>query len=550
MTSSSPAKSYRHLGAILLDQADRLGPRPALRYKRHGWYHDITWAEYRDKALACAAALLEAGVQPGDRVGLVSPNCVEWLLADMGTLLAGAVMVPGHILQSASQIQDQFRHAEVSWVFASNHDVQARLTKPGIPSLRGVIAFDTTWTDFLQRGRTRLVAQLPQLRQRLEQLTPEHLATIMYTSGTTGNSKGVMLTHGNLASNACSIARLSDVGPEAVILNWLPFSHIYARTVDHYQSLTTGYTLCLSENQDTLVEDLRAIRPHVFASVPRFYEKLLETHRSASETETSRKLRDIFGPRIAWMNSGGAPLPSHVAQAFRAAELPLFPGYGLTETAPVITLNRRDRAKVDSVGQVIDQVEVKIAADGEILTRGPNVMKGYWKDQAATEAAIVAGWFHTGDLGTLDADGFLTIQGRKKDLLVLSNGKKVVPTQLEALILADGCVEQVLVYGEGKNFLTALVVPAFEPMRQVLQARGMTVRTRDDLVAQPMTGRLIEESLNRALSGLSNWEQVRRFVLVPQPFSQTDDEVTVSLKLRRGVILKKYADRLERLYSA
>jgi long-chain acyl-CoA synthetase len=177
-------------------------------------------------------------------------------------------------------------------------------------------------------------------------------------------------------------------------------------------------------------------------------------------------------------------------------------------------------------------------------------MKGYWKDQAATEAAIVAGWFHTGDLGTLDADGFLTIQGRKKDLLVLSNGKKVVPTQLEALILADGCVEQVLVYGEGKNFLTALVVPAFEPMRQVLQARGMTVRTRDDLVAQPMTGRLIEESLNRALSGLSNWEQVRRFVLVPQPFSQTDDEVTVSLKLRRGVILKKYADRLERLYSA
>ena len=271
-----------------------------------------------------------------------------------------------------------------------------------------------------------------------------------------------MLTHHNLLSNAEATEAASCRPPDAVLLGWLPFSHIYARTVDHYLSIVAGVTLCLAESAETVVQNLAEIQPTHLSAVPRFYEKVLAAVAGLPPEDRSRRLRGIFGPRIDFLNSGGAPLPPAVARAFQDAGLLVLQGYGLTESSPVISFNRKEHYKLETVGQAIPGVEIAIAADGEVLTRGPHVMKGYWNNPEATAEAIRDGWLHTGDLGSLDAEGFLTITGRKKELLVLSNGKKVVPTYLEGLLLTDPCIDQAVIYGEGRNFLTALIVPHWE----------------------------------------------------------------------------------------
>ncbi|GIW82018.1 MAG: hypothetical protein KatS3mg105_3825 [Gemmatales bacterium] len=268
-----------------------------------------------------------------------------------------------------------------------------------------------------------------------------------------------------------------------------------------------------------------------------------------NKDQTNRRLRNIFGSRIDWLTSGGAPLPLAIAQAYFDAGLLILQGYGLTETSPVISFNRKDCYKLDSVGQPLPNVEVKIADDGEVLTRGPHVMKGYWNNPQATADAIQEGWFHTGDLGRLDDDGFLYITGRKKELLVLSNGKKVVPTCIEGLLVADECIDQAVVYGEGKNFLTALIVPHWDNLRRELDVAKKD-KPAEELANDPDVHAVLHRRIDNALADVSSWEHVRRFIVLPTPFSVAADELTVSLKIRRNVILQKYADRLEALYHA
>lgn len=558
---------HRNLAEIHRGQAERLGPRPALRYKRHGLYHDVSWQQYHDDARACASALIEAGIAFGDRVGLLAENRVEWLAADMGLLAAAAINVPPHAPLTASQVAFQLADAGVRWLFVSSSEQldKIRQTHCDLPALEGVVVFDPLsssanlperiecwpWTAFLQRGRAALTRNSAELTRREAALGPDDLATIMYTSGTTGNPKGVMLTHGNIISNVCASQEASPHGPDDVILSWLPYSHIYARTVDHYLCLYTGITSALAESAETLVQNLGEVQPTHMSSVPRFYEKLLTAVSSPDREKMHKRLRDIFGPRIDWLMSGGAPLPTPVAEPYLAAGLLLLQGYGLTETSPVITCNRKNRYKTGTVGLPLPGVEVKIAPDGEILTRGPHVMKGYWKNPQATAEAIKDGWFYTGDLGSLDAEGFLTITGRKKELMVLSNGKKVVPAYLEGLLLGDECIDQAVVAGEGRNYLTALIVPHWDNLRKALRAEGDDIDHQpvDKLADSPAVHAFLENRIHRALKDVANWEQVRRFVVLPQPFTVAADELTVSLKLRRNVVLKKYAERLNVLYA-
>jgi long-chain acyl-CoA synthetase len=417
-----------------------------------------------------------------------------------------------------------------------------------LPALSGVVAFADdaagdgieSWSGFLQRGRLALPRRHGELERRRTALGPDDLATIMYTSGTTGNPKGVMLTHGNLLSNAVATLGTAPYRPGDVVLNWLPFSHIYARTVDHYAaSLAAGVLVCLADSVDTLIDDLAEVRPTNMASVPRFYEKVLAAVTSDDPEKTARRLRDVFGPRIDWLSSGGAPLPPAVAREYHKAGLLLLQGYGLTESSPVISFNRKENFKIDTVGLALPGVEVKIAPDGEVLTRGPHVMKGYWNNPEATAEAIRDGWLHTGDLGELDADGFLKITGRKKELLVLSNGKKVVPAYLEGLLLADPCIDQVVVCGEGRSFLTALIVPHADNVRRELGEKEPSAAAVRDL---------LRRRIDAALKDVSGAEQVRKFVVLPRPFSVADDELTVSLKLRRSVIQARHAAAVEALY--
>ncbi|HEV3259750.1 MAG TPA: AMP-binding protein [Gemmataceae bacterium] len=326
--------------------------------------------------------------------------------------------------------------------------------------------------------------------------------------------------------------------------------HIYARTVDYYLSIAAGTVLCLAESAETLVQNLGDVHPTHVSGVPRFYEKVLAGVAAPDPQKTGEGLRDVFGPRIVWLGSGGAPLPVAVAEAYRDAGLLLLQGYGLTETSPVMTFNRMERHKIDTVGQPIPGVEVAIADDGEVLTRGPHVMKGYWNDLTATAEALREGWLHTGDLGNLDADGFLSITGRKKDLLVLSNGKKVVPAHIEGLLLADACIDQAVVHGEGRNFLTALIVPHWENVRRALQADGVSADHEPDevLAGHPAVQGLLRRRIDAALAAVACWEQVKKFLLLPRPFTVAAEELTVSLKLRRNVVLAKYRAELAELY--
>jgi long-chain acyl-CoA synthetase len=550
---------YANLAQVLHRQARRLGPRVALRFKRYGLYHDFTWDSYRAEALAGAAALVDAGIRPGDRVGLVAENSLDWLIADMAILTAGAVNVSPHAPLTARQIHYQLHDADVCHAIVSNAGQldKLRSIRTELPALRGVVVFDTAaagadavaWDGFRQRGRQLLPQLHRELTRREEALGPDDLATVMYTSGTTGNPKGVMLTHRNLLSNTLACLEVQPHDPDDVILSWLPYTHIYARTVDHYLSLAAGITLAIAESAEKLVENLAEVEPTHMASVPRFYEKVLTAVACPDPQETGKRLRRIFGRRIDWLSSGGAPLPMPIAEAFGAAGLKLMQGYGLTETSPVISFNSKLQNKLGTVGRALPGVEVRIAPDGEILTHGPHVMKGYWKNPEATAETIRDGWLYTGDLGSLDADGYLSITGRKKELMVLSNGKKVVPSHLEGLLAADGCVDQAVVCGEGRNYLTALLVPHWANVAAALAAQGVRLEGEPESWTQhPAVIDLLMCRCQSALADLSRMEQIKKVIVLSRPFTIENDELTVSLKLRRNVVMGRYASRLDELY--
>ncbi len=496
----------RSLPDLLPMQARRLGDRPALRRKRWGRYEDISWRRYAESVGSLARGLIELGVKPGQAVAVWSENRLEWLLADNAILAVGAVTVPLHASLPPGQLAFPLTDAEVQWIFVASSRQLEQVQELRLPGLRGILAFeDVSFARLSARGQS-LTTELPGAR-------PEDLATIMYTSGTTGRPKGVMLTHANLLSNAVAYAQAAQIASDAVVLNWLPLSHIFARTVEHYVHLVAGSTLCLAESAESVIRNLAEIAPTHFNSVPRFYEKIL-----------GADLRHMFGPRLRWLGSGGAPLPPHVAEAFAQAGLLVLPGYGLTESSPVIALNRPDCHRAGTVGPALPGVEIRIAQDGEILTRGSHVMQGYWKQPTETDEVLRDGWLATGDLGALDADGFLSITGRKKDLIVLSSGKKVAPAYLEAKLVADPDIDQAVVFGDGRSYLTALLVSALTPEQ-------------------------LTERVRILLADLAPWEQVKRFAVLTEPFSVARDEMTVSLKLRRAAIFARHRAKIDALYE-
>lgn len=542
-------------------QAERLGPKVAVRYKRGGSWQDLTWSAYRADVLACAAALVDAGIQPGDRVGLLGENRVEWMIADLAILAAGGVTVSTHAALSPRQVHFEMHHSGARWLFVSTAAQcdKARQVRDELPELEGVVAFDPaaagdgveSWDDLLRRGRQSLARQQTELARREAALGRSDLATIMYTSGTTGNPKGVMLSHRNVLSNVVQCLEADAIKSDDVVLCWLPLSHIYARTVDFYQPVVAGVQVCLSESVETVVADIKDIQPTHISCVPRFYEKVLAAYGSPDPAVTSQRLRDIFGPRIRFLGAGGAPLPWPIEEKLVAAGLPILPGYGLTETAPVLSFNRTYFYKPNTAGKVLPGVDIKIAPDGEILARGANIMLGYWKNPEATAETIKDGWLHTGDLGTLDADGFLKITGRKKELLVLSNGKKVTPPQIEGLLVADDCIDQAVVYGEGRHFLTALIVPHWDNLRKAIADCKLQIAdsmTEDELVRHPAVQEVLKKRVAQRLADMAGYEQVKKFLVLPRPFTVAAGELTVSLKTRRRVIFEKHQAELEALY--
>jgi len=551
--------------------AERFSGRPALRWKDQGRWREITWRDYRAGADAAAAGLMALGIAAGDRVAILSENRPEWLLADVAILAAGGVDVPLHATLAAEQVGYQIAHSGARGVVVSNAPQAAKVIAMAetLPDLEWVVVIDRgdptlhgsrsggagavrllSWDALCQRGRLAGPEGIARVRAREATVRRTDLATIIYTSGTTGISKGVMLTHGNLLSNAEAAVRGAGRRPDDVTLVWLPLSHIYARTCDHVMPMLEGLPIAFAESQDRLLVNIAETQPTWMNGVPRFYEKLWNAVASLEPAERARRLRAMAGARLREFGAGGAALPPAIAEGFSAAGIPILQGYGLTETSPIISFNTPDANRNGTVGRALPGVEVKIATDGEILTRGPHVMRGYWKDEQATREVLDAdGWFATGDVGEIDADGYLRITDRKKDLLVTAGGKNVAPTAIEALLVADPWIDQAVVFGDGRPFVGALIVPALEQLKAKAEQLGCGFDVDGDVIVTPALTAFIAERVTLAMRVVGQPERVRAFVLLARPLEFAREEMTTTLKIRRRFVLERFRDHIERLYA-
>lgn len=541
---------------LFLQRSRELAERPAVHFRHHANYLHYTWKQLADDVGRTALALQELGVESGDRVVLISPNRYEWIVADMAILVAGAVNVPIHISLSGPQMVWQINNCGGRVVIAGTAALAAHVA-PHLGDLDvKLLSFDECPATMAGRSFTMLrTLTQPQdsatghklIESATKSVKPDDLATIIYTSGTTGEPKGAMLSHNNLASNALMTADVIQVTPQDVRLTWLPFSHIFARTCDLYGMLSCGHELALADSPETILENCAYYRPMLLNGVPYFYEKVMNKLLE-SKTDTKGMLQHLFGGRLRVCVAGGAPLPVHVADYYRANGVFLLQGYGLTESSPVISSEAPGKFRHGSVGQVLPGLEVKIADDGEILTKGPHVMLGYWNNPKATAETIVDGWLHTGDLGELDSDNFLKITGRKKELIVTSAGKNIAPVFLESLLKADPLFMQVVVIGDRRKFLTALIVPGMNILQDWARSQKITWTTDAEMMQHPLIRQHYSERIATLLKDVSHNEQIRNFALLARPFSVENEELTLTLKLRRSIIAQHYSETIESMY--
>lgn len=522
----------------------------------HG-FDGETWDDVAKQIDQVATFLIERGVQPGQFVATISENRWEWVALDLGILSAGAVHVPIHPTLAVEQMLAQLRHAEPVVLFVSKLETAQRLRSLGLPEpIRTIVALDADrpqpldfwldWTSVVMAGEQ---VDPVELERRRDAVTPESIATVIYTSGTTGRPKGVALTHGNLASNAKGVCAAYADRPGDVRLNMLPLSHIYARTCDLYTWLLRDTVLAFARSRETILEDCKAYKPNSLNSVPYFYQRVLRGLREKGLLETSGALKQALGGEIRICYCGGARLPEEVYEAFFRQGVPLLQGYGLTETSPVITASTPERHAPGSVGPAIPGIELRVAEDGEVVTRGPHVMQGYYRDEAATAEVLSSdGWFRTGDLGRLDDDGMLRIVGRKKEMIVTAAGKNVHPTYLESLLAQEPLIEQVCVIGEGRKHLAALIVPNPDRLRAEIRRMRLWVFSKAQALRHRKVLALYRECLDRRLACVSHHEQVPKFVLLDRAFAIERGETTPKLSLCRAVIESNYRDVVERMY--
>ena len=577
--------------------------RPAImKYKRGDRWVDVTVPEFRDTVRWFATGLYELGVKPGDRVGILSENRPEWTMTDFAALTASAVTVPVYPTLLGWQIEYILNDAGTVAVVCSTKEQLDKVLeiRSHVPTLHNVIVCDLEqpvpgvlmFSDVVARGRALEEKNgRAWFDQSCKSRTPDDLATLVYTSGTTGNPKGAMLTHGNITTNVVSVRGAVPFQVGDVALSILPLSHILERMVD-YLYYYKGGTVAYAENVMKVADNLQEIRPQYFAAVPRLFEKMrtrimdnvatapparqkifrwalkiaeerlpyiidrkpmpvgLKLKAAIADKLVFSKILARLGGNVKYVVSGGAPLSAELAAFFIGAGVEILEGYGLTETSPVISVNRPDKRRLGSVGPVIPGVEVKIAEDGEILSRGPHIMRGYWNNPEATAQAIDPdGWFHTGDIGEIDSDGFLKITDRKKDIIINAYGKNIAPQPLEALLKSSPYVGTPVLIGDRRKFLTALIVPNFEKLQRDAEAAGIEVKSHEELVNHDRVKAMIQGEIDRFNQNLDRQEKIRRFALLPRDFTIEEDEITPSLKVKRKVIDKKYKHIIDQLYA-
>lgn len=581
------------LGAVKThDKAD------AFRYKARGNYIDVSHREVLKAVENTCEGLLSLKLAKGDRVAILSENRLEWVTADLAILSAGCINVPIYATLPAGQIEYILRDSETRAVFVSTREQLEKIEgiRQTLPNLSHVITFEgagdspavLSLDELMERG-SGSPHKLP-LEDRSATIGRYDWASIIYTSGTTGDPKGVILNHNNFVSNVLAAVKAIAVTPEDTCLSFLPLSHVLERTGGYYAMMHRGVTIAYAESIDTVRENLLEVSPTVMISVPRLYEKMYARihdtvaagpalkknlffwavavgRRYAKESLERRlrpgtklqyamayrlvfrKLKARTGGRLRFFVSGGAPLSRDIAEFFYAAGIPIMEGYGLTETSPVISLNTFDDFKFGTVGKPLDGVAVRIADDGEILAKGPNVMLGYYKRPDLSDQVLDGEWFHTGDIGFLDDDGFLTITDRKKDIIVTAGGKNIAPQPIESLLKTNKYIAQAVVIGDRRKFISAVIVANMEKVRAFADAAGIAYNGDSDLIANDKVVHKIQDEIQRVSEHLAGFERVKKFILLEKDFTIDEGELTPTLKVKRAAIEARFKDEIDALYA-
>jgi len=570
-----------------------------LLYKEQGRYVPISTKEFSDYVQNLSLGLKDLGMKKEDKLILLSENCPNWVITDLANLCLGGITVPIYPSLMPEQIKYIIEDSDAEVVMCSSIELwqKIQVIKKDLTKIKHYITFFKdppegvfTLEQIMERGE-KVSKENPGIFEGMAlKVEPEDVASILYTSGTTGLPKGVVLTHKNFISNIKTTLSIIDISYKDTVLSFLPLSHVLERMVV-FCYLYTGASIAFAESLDTLAENLLEIRPNIMVSVPRVFEKIyskvidnvlsssslkrkifywavngakkcaerklkkqpvpkaLKLKMSIANKLVFSKILEKTGGRVRFFVSGGAPLAKDIAEFFYSIGLLILEGYGLTETSPVVSANTFDNIKFGSVGKPIPGVEVKIAQDGEILVKGPNVMKGYYKKEEETREAFEGGWFHTGDIGHIDEDGFLVITDRKKDLIVTSGGKNVAPQPIENILKTSPYISNAVVIGDKRRFMSALIVPDFEKLEEYARFNNIPFNSHTDLVKNDEIVRFIESEVDRRTPDLSPYEKIKKIALLDREFEIEKGEITPTLKVKRNIIEEKYKDLIDALYK-
>jgi long-chain acyl-CoA synthetase len=599
--------NFATLAELFSAQAKRLGDRAFLRDKTGKIWHDHSWNDVADEAGRLRAGLLGLGLEGGDRIAILSDNCPRWVVVDQAALGMGAVVVPLYTTAGVEETRHILADSAASLVAVNGDAALAKVVgmAPQLPDLKSVIQMTPSPQTTPSQGAPPSHGATGKLKvYALSQMTDnppappmagsrEDLATLIYTSGTTGPSKGAMLTHGNLLANSESSQAALDLNEQDMTLSFLPIAHSFERTAGYYTVVLAGGTISYAEGLGQIAQNLLEVNPTIVLTVPRVleavYARVMRTveagsgvrralfktavatgaHAATYRHEGRRvpgslaapmalfrklvfaRIRAIFGTRLRYLISGGAPLQREIFRFLAAAEVPIVEGYGLTEASPVVSVNLHGHTRMGTVGRALRDVEVRTAPDGELLVRGPNVMAGYYKLEAETREALdTDGWLHTGDIARIDADGYIAITDRKKEIIVLSGGKNVSPANLENRLNSDPAIAQACVIGDRRKHLAALLVPDFEYLATQPALKSIAMRPPEQAVTDPALRTFYQARVRELNKGLSDIETIVAFALVAHPFGQDNGELTPTLKLRRKVVIEHYRTVIESMYGA
>ncbi len=594
---------YRSIPEMYYKQADRNKGRVIIKHKKDGKWLDITWDQNRELTEALACGLIKLGIKPQEKVCILSENRNEWYVSDIAIQSAGAVTVPVYATDTPDQVAYIVNDSDAVAIIISTAQQYNKIKtkRDEMPNLKHIISMDKLnnengimwFYDLTASGRSNGLKE--GLDKILKAINPQDLATIIYTSGTTGDPKGVMLTQSNLLSiTDASYDAFKDELTDEVMLSFLPLSHGYARIADFYVPLYHAKGVqAIAESIDKIADNLKEIQPTMFVSVPRVYEKVygriisqveadkpikrkifywaisvgrkaapylmeskslplsLSFQYQLANTLVFKKIKQAVGGRLKFAIAGGAPLSKELGEFFFALGIKIIEGYGLTETSAIFMANPPKKIKFGTVGKPFKGYELRIASDGEILLKGSNVMKGYYKKPEATKEILdKEGWLYSGDIGFVDNEGYLHITDRKKDLIVTAGGKNIAPQPIENKLKMNKYIDEAVMIGDKRPYCVALIVPSFEMLEDAAKKEGIAYNDKKDLIGKPRIKELISAAIEDVNKGLARFETIKKFILIPQLFSQESGELTPTIKVKRSAVEKKYRDVIEELYRA